>query len=43
LKVLGRIKSALNYLYEGYAAASYIIVDENTSATDLLDICLVKK
>jgi hypothetical protein len=40
---LGRIKSALNYLYEGYAASTYVEVDEDTSATDLLDICLIKK
>jgi hypothetical protein len=43
LKILGRTKSALNYLVEGYLAAGTLVIDSESSIQILLEVCLLKK
>lgn len=43
LKILGRTKSALNYLVEGYLAAANLTIDSESDIQILLEVCLLKK
>jgi hypothetical protein len=43
LKILGRTKSALNYLVDGYLAAATLTIDAEIDIRILLEVCLLKK